>query len=317
MNGSCGEFYGAVRSTVETVFYTIINVTIIIVASVLNITIIVMIKTRPVLHKPSFILLGALACSDLAMVCMGGVLYLTTTLKGMPAEGAIVTCVIISSINVNTLLLLCCITYDRYQCIKHSMDSRPYTSMRRVCIKIGLCITTSVIVSMTFYIESVYTLPFRTVEYLFIFILGCFFYITLYYIKLSRVIRRKRINSTIFGPQDSIGRYMGRIPSHHSNVNKSIFLLIASYIVAFFPGAVTGSIRNVSYRLNVQPPKDVIFATVWSATFSLSNSVMDPLIYTYRSDVMGRELRKVLLYIFLFCPCNINNTKIFIYESGL
>ena len=295
MKGSCIELYGALNSTTETVFYTIINVTIIIVASVLNITIIVMIKTRPVLHKPSFILLGALACSDLAMVCVPGVLYLTITLKGVSVNGTIemVTCVVTSSITVNNVLLLCCITYDRYQCIKHSMDSRPYTSMRKVCIKIGVCIVTSLSFSLTFYIESVLTLPFRTVEVLFVIMSGCFAYITVYYIRLSRVVRANRVHGLEGGPTDANGNSLRRVPSHYSSLNKSIFLLIASFILAYSPASSTSIARNILYRLSIPPSKVIMNAIVWCTTFSFSNSLMDPLIYAYRSDLMGRELRRV------------------------
>ena len=289
------ELFGALNSIQEKVLYTIINVTIIIVASVLNITIIVLIKTRPVLHKPSFILLGALACSDLALVCLVGILYLAITLKGISAGNTItvVTCYITSAIVVNNLLLLCCITYDRYQCIKHSMDNRPYTSMRRVCIKIGLCTVTSLIFPLMFYIESVVKLPFRTLEVWCVIMAGSFSYIIVYYIKLKRIVRTHHVHGLGVGLKDSHGNSVRRVPSYHSNLNKSVFLLIASYIFAYFPVSTVSIVRTISYRLNMPSNRLTITAIVWSATFSLSNAVMDPLIYAYRSDTIGREFRKV------------------------
>ena len=310
MSGSCGEFYGALNTAVEAILYTIIHIAIIIVASLLNITIIILIKTRPILHNPSFILLAALACSDLAMVCLSGTLYLTITLNGNSSGGTIkmATCYIISSITVNNLLLLCCITQDRYQCIKHSMDSRPYTTMRKAYVKIVFCLITSILVSSTFFIEAKYDLPFRADESLFIIISGSFLYIIVYYFKLSKAVKFNRINSTLWGQEDSNGGAVRRPPSCYSNLNKSIFLLVASYIVAYLPGAVTGSIRNISSRLNVAAPKGVVFATAWSATFSLSNSLMDPLVYSYRSDAIGKELRKVCAYIYIYLhilTCNL------------
>ena len=302
MTGSCDEFYGVLNSTSEAVLYTIVNVMIIIVASALNITIVFLIKTRTVLHKPSFILLGALACSDLAMVYVAGILYLTITLKGVSANGTLklANCYLTSCVIVNTLLLLCCITHDRYQCIKHSMDSKPYTTTRRVAIKIGVCIVTSLTFSLTFYIESVLVLPFRTLEVLFVIMSGCFTYITVYYIRLSRLVRANQRNNTRVGLTDANGNAVRRVPSNHSNLNRSIFLLIASYIIAYFPASIMSIVRNVSHRLNIPPTTLTGTAIVWSSTISLCNSVMDPLIYSYRSDTIGRELRKVSFQQFTY-----------------
>ena len=302
--GSCGELYGTLNTTVEAVFYVIIMAVIILVASVLNITIIVLIKTRPTLHQPSFILLAALACSDLAMVCIPGVFYLGVSLKGMSNDGAmeVATCFLTSSITVNNVLLLCCITYDRYQCIKHSQQNKPHTSKAKVAVKITVCIFASFAYSSIVYIETNYKIPFTTLELLFIVMFGCFFFITVYYIKLSRVVRASQVNSLIVGAKDSNGNSMRRAPSYQSNLNKSILLLIASYVLAYFPASVVSSIRNQSYKAHFPRREGTATAMVWSMMFSFSNSVMDPLIYTFRSDAIGRELRRV-------CLSHLNSTQ--------
>ena len=297
MNSTCGELFGNLNSTMEKVLYTIINITVFIAASVLNITIIVLVKKRPVLHKPSFILLTALACSDLAMVCLTGTLYLAITLSDLSNNDTvkIATCYIISSITVNNLLLLCCITHDRYQAIKHSMDSRPYTTKRRAAVKIAFCIFTSMSFSTTFVIETIHDFWVTTLELLFAVMLGCFLYIIIIYFKLFRVVRLNRMDNLPLGPRESNESSIQRHHSCQSNLNKSISLLIASYIFAFFPVSIIAILRNVLYRLNAPPNKLIVSSTVWCTTFSLSNSLMDPLIYTYRSDAIGRELRWVML----------------------
>ena len=178
------------------------------------------------------------------------------------------------------------------------MDSRPYTSKRRVAMKITFCIVTSILFSSTFVIETIHNLPFRTVELLFCLIPGCFLYIVVYYFKLSKVVRLNQMNNLPLGPQDASDNPAQRPPSRHLALNKSIFLLIASSIVAYSPTSVTAIIQNISYRLNIQPSKGTMVAIVWGTTFSFSNSVMDPLIYTYRSDAIGRELVRVILHLF-------------------
>ena len=298
MIGSCREMYGTLDTTVEVVFFTLANVIIIIVASVLNTSIIFLMKTRSVLRQPSFFLLGALACTDLIMACVGGSLYLTITLKGISKDGKIetATCFITSSFMVNNILLLCCITYDRHQCIKCSMDSRPYTTRRQVAVKIVLCLVASFILSCLFYVETVYYLRIRTIELIFVLTMGCFCYIAIYYFKLSRIVRGNQIHNLALRPQDSSDAAMRRAPPRNANLNKSILLLVAAYTVAFVSASVTAIIRNSKYRFKVSPSKAATLATLWSMTFMFSNAVIDPLIYTYRSDAIGKELRKVISF---------------------
>ena len=295
MNGSCGELYGILNTTIEAVLYGLVNIVLIIVASMLNISILFLIKTRSILHQPSFTLLAALACTDLAMACICGTLYLAIALRGISEDGTIeiVNCVITSSATINNLLLLCCITHDRYQCIKHSMSSRPYTTQQRIAGKVVLCIFASFSFSFTFYIETVYSLPFRTVELLFFIVSGCFLYIILYYRKLSCVVKRHQMSCFPIGPEESNSVLVRRVPSRHSNLNKSIFLLVAAYVFAFIPTSITAIIRNILYRLNMPQSNGLKIAIMWCTTFSFSNALLDPLIYAYRSDAIGRELRKV------------------------
>ena len=178
------------------------------------------------------------------------------------------------------------------------MDSRPYTSKRRVAIKIAFCITTSILFSSTFVIETKYNLPFRMTELFFSLITGCFLSIVVYYFKLSRAVKLNQMNNLPLGPQEPNDNSVRRPHSHQLALNRSIFLLVSLYIIAYFPIRVTAIIQNVSYRLNIQPSKGTIVAIVWGTTFSFSNSVMNPLIYTYRSDAIGREMRMVILHLF-------------------
>ena len=295
MLGSCKEMYGTFDTSLEKVLFTLVNIVIITTASVLNISVIFLIKTRSVLHQPSYLLLAALACTDLIMACAGGTLYIVVTLKGTSNDGKIetTTCFITSSFMVNNILLLCCITHDRYQCIKFSMDSRPYTTKRRTGFKIALCLVTSLILSFTFYIETVYYMRIRTIEMTIILTLACFCYIAIHYFKLSRLVRANQVDNLALRSRDANDN-MIRSASPTTNLNKSILLLVLAYTVTFLSTGIAASIRNGYYRLKISPSKAAILTTVWSMTFMFSNAVMDPLIYTYRSDAIGKELRKVV-----------------------
>ena len=246
MIGSCGDLYGILDTTPERVFYTIVNVVLIIFASMLNVSIIVIIKTRSILHQPSFFLLAALACTDLVLISICGTLYLAIALRGISKDGMIemVNCVVTSSATINNLLLLCCITHDRYQCIKHSMNSRPYTTQRRAAVKIALCILTSLLLSLMFYIETVYSIRWRNVELIFLFTIGCCSYIAVIYFKLSRLVRRNQFSNSALRFRGSSDNSMRRVPSSHSNLNRSILLLIGFYIVAYLPLTVSTVLRN-------------------------------------------------------------------------
>ena len=291
--------YGTFDTTLEKVLFALLNIAIIITASVLNASVIFLIKTRSVLRQPSFFLLAALACTDSIMACAGGTLYIIVTLKGISSDGKIETtaCFITSSFMVNNILLLCCITHDRYQCIKCSMNSRPYTTKRRVAVKIALCLIASVILSFMFYIETVFHFRTRTIEMIIIVTLACFCYIAIYYYKLSRLVRTNQVDNLALRQHDLNDKTIRNAPPRNKNLNKSILLLILAYTVTFLSTGITAAVRNGYYRLNISPSKAAILATVWSMTFMFSNAVVDPLIYTYRSDAIGKELRKVCFII--------------------
>ena len=279
--------------------FAIVNAAIIIVAAVLNFFIVYLIKTRSVLHQPSFILLAALSCSDLAMVCVSGTLYLAIALRGVSTDGNIemVTCYITTTIATNILLILCCITHDRYQCIKHSMDSEPYTTTRKVAVKIVLCIVTSFICSSVFIIEYHYKLPVRAVESFSIVTSGGMSYINVYYVKLSRLVKANTVTRLRLGTSTSARNLARRVSSPSSNVNKSILLLVAAFVISILPFGVTTAVRNILHRLDITPNKGFMIATLWFSTLSFSNSMINPLIYAYRCDSFGRELRKVITLI--------------------
>ena len=299
MIGSCGDLYGSLDTTPERILYAIINVALIIVASILNISIIVLIRTRPILHQPSFFLLAALACTDLALISICGTMYLAIALSGLSKDGAIemVNCVVTSSATINNLLLLCCITHDRYLCIKHSMSSRPYTTQRRVIVKIAVCVLTSLLLSLMFYIETVYSIRWRNVELIFLFTIVCFSYIAVFYFKLSRLVRANQVSNSALRSHSSNDDSMRRVPSRQSNLNRSILLLIGFYVVAYLPLTVSTIIRNALGRFKMMSSRGPLIASVWCMTLLFATSVMDPIIYTYRSDAIGRELRKVALLI--------------------
>ena len=295
MELSCHEHYGTLNTTVEKVIYALINVVVIFVASFLNITVISIIKTRAVLHQPSFILIAALACSDLSMVMVSGTIYAAVILSGGTSNCGleIATCCLTSTIAANSILLLCCITHDRYQCIKNSRTSRPYTTKKKAFIKIVSCISTSMIFSLVFYIETIHKLPFRAVEILSALMFSCFVYIIIYYIKLVKIVKANKVIILPGGPQNPTADSRRQIPSYLFNLNRSIFMLILSYAVAYFPVTIIFMIQIVLHRMNI-PPNHTATAFIWCTTFGYLNALLDPLIYAYRSDAIGRELRKVI-----------------------
>lgn len=290
---SCEELYSVLNTKWEKAVYMIVNVTVIFVATVFNVTVITLILMRATLHQPSLVLIAALACSDLAMASVAGTLYVVITMMdgSENCRLEIATCCVTSAIASTTVLLLCCITHDRYLCIR---DCRKVVSPRtktQVAVQAVVCTLVAFSLSSLFYLETIYELPVRAVEILSILMFGCFAYIVIYYMMLSKSLRvEQRPELRANRSETHRGR---RAPSFRSNLNISIAMLVVSYAVSYFPATIIFMVQIFSYRMHAKPNKIGAVAFVWCSTFGYINAMLDPIIYAYRSDAIGRELRQV------------------------
>lgn len=297
MRNSCDELFGSIEETWQMVLYVIIFAVLITLSTIFNSAVLVLIIKKPVLHRPSFVLIAALACSDLMMALGPGTIYLVITLLGKSKNCTveIVTCCITSAIASTTVLLLCCITHDRYVCIRDCRKQTPHTTRRKVYAKIAVCCLVSSLVSSLFYIETIVHLPLRAVEILSCLMFGSFVHIIVHYMKLSRNLSLQQ------------GRAGYKMNSHRTNVNYSIVMLVSTFLVAYSPITIIFLVHIFTYRMHLETNKKAVFAFLWCSLLGYFNSVIDPVIYAYRSDAIGREIRRVF-----FTP----SLSLFIHFTG-
>eukprot|EP00112_Aurelia_sp_Birch-Aquarium-sp1_P025133 Seg821.16 transcript_id=Seg821.16/GoldUCD/mRNA.D3Y31 product="Dopamine D2 receptor" protein_id=Seg821.16/GoldUCD/D3Y31 len=83
-------------------------------------------------------------------------------------------------------------------------------------------------------------------------------------------------------------------PRRRSSINSSIIMLVGSFAVAYFPFAIVFTMHTINERVFQKLDPRVSHAFVWANTFGYLNAVIDPMIYAFRCDPIGKELRKFI-----------------------
>ena len=89
-------------------------------------------------------------------------------------------------------------------------------------------------------------------------------------------------------------RRKGASSRRRSSINSSIIMLIGSFAFAYFPFAIVFTIHTINERVFGKTDSRVSHAFVWANSFGYLNAVIDPLIYAFRCDPIGKELRKFI-----------------------
>ena len=295
MANACVELYSSLTTTFEQVIYVTINMIIIISATILNSIIIHIIRSNARFSESWLYLFGALACSDLLMVAVSETLYVAIVIFG-PSKSCVpetLCCWMTGTFTGTTMLLLCLITRERYLCVKS--NQRAYTGSANRKVHAALCLVASSIVSMTFIIETKYVLPFEAIEILSLLVLTCFTTIIVYYVRLRRVVKLHQIEMV---RQRARLRVTTKIPIQTTNdlslLNRSIFFLAASYALAYIPVTVLFLLQIVQHRVFKRTTSHLAPLFVWLSVCGYLNSIIDPLIYAFRCDPIGKEIRKTL-----------------------
>ena len=79
-----------------------------------------------------------------------------------------------------------------------------------------------------------------------------------------------------------------------SSINSSIIMLVGSFAFAYSPFAIVFTIHTINERVFGKTDSRVSHAFVWANSFGYLNAVIDPLIYAFRCDPIGKELRKFI-----------------------
>ena len=260
-----------------------------------NSLVIYLVWVKHTLRSPTFFLLSFLATSDLLTSLFGQSFYCTALVfledVSCTMDKAIASIHFMSC--SSSLLLLSLIARDRYLHVSKRQDYHDHTSNKFaitasiVCYLLGLTVAIlSSFEDRTIKVSS--TIAFAAIGS------SSFIFICLRSRQITRIVQDHSKQMQINNQSSSALEENATIRSSklEKAVNKSIFLVIILFFVSWTPVIILIIIFTVHNVLN-KPIVDsyrVVFG--WASTFIYLSGALNPVIYAYRHDAIGREIRK-------------------------
>eukprot|EP00112_Aurelia_sp_Birch-Aquarium-sp1_P012525 Seg2632.4 transcript_id=Seg2632.4/GoldUCD/mRNA.D3Y31 product="Melanocyte-stimulating hormone receptor" protein_id=Seg2632.4/GoldUCD/D3Y31 len=304
MGYPCKEYYHPITSKIEMIFYCVVTSLVIIPGVLENAVVVYTIISKPRLHTPAYCLNAALAISDLSISFIGGSCYLLVIAMGGSEGGHCVLktgfLFVHGTLSITTALLLVVITRDRYLSFKNITSKKQHATVKKNIVVALACFFVSMMLVSTLFIELYYSV-FSGREIFAALLFTAFVVIAIYYQKLRKLVkkhakvqlaREETFLTTISQPDTKQQR--DRRSKRFASVNASIVMLVGSYAFAYLPFAILFAVHTVNQRIFNRVDEEVSHAFVWANSFGYLNAVVDPLIYAFRCDPIGKELRKVL-----------------------
>ena len=253
--------------------------------------------TKSALRSPTYFLMSFLALSDLLTSLFGQLSYsiAVTLFKDISCA----TEKAIGFFNVSSctcsLLLLSLIARDRYLHVSKQQDYSTHTSIR-------FAITAPIISYLIgMLIASLFTLDVTAIRLSSPFafsILGTssFIFICVKARQINRIVLDHNNHMQVTYPAMSILQqsvYV-RYKNFEKAVNRSIFSVIILFFVSWTPVIILMIIFTVHNFLNKPISDRYRIALAWGSTASYLNGAFNPIIYGYRCDAIGREIRRII-----------------------
>eukprot|EP00112_Aurelia_sp_Birch-Aquarium-sp1_P025131 Seg821.14 transcript_id=Seg821.14/GoldUCD/mRNA.D3Y31 product="Melanocyte-stimulating hormone receptor" protein_id=Seg821.14/GoldUCD/D3Y31 len=303
MGYPCKEYYHPITSKIEMVFYFVLISLVIFPAVIENIVVIYTIISKPRLHTPAYCLNAALAISDLVVASVGGTGYLLIiTFAGSKGGQCVLKtgfAFVHATLSTTTVMLLVVITRDRYLSFKNITSKKQHATVKKNIVLALACFFVSMMPASTMFIELYFSL-FSAREIFTVMILAAFIAIAVYYQKLRKLIKKHTKTQFVLEDtglttisQPDTKQQRNRRSKRFASVNASIVMLVGSYAFAYLPFAILFAVHTVNQRIFNRLDEEVSHAFVWATLFGYLNAVIDPLIYAFRSDPIGKELRRV------------------------
>ena len=280
----------------QTIFLTI-NSALFILSITGNSLVMYLVWTKPVLRSPTYFLMSFLALSDLLTSLFGQLSYCisSTFFKDISCNKDKGIAFVNASSCTCSLLLLSLIARDRYLHVSKQQDYSNYTSIRFSIIASILCYLLGMIVASLFTFDDMAikissTFAFAT--------LGAFSFtfICLKARQIKRIVYDHNQNMQATSRANSIlnENASARCRQFEKAVNRSIFSVIILFFVSWTPVITLMMIITVHNFLNEPIPDRYRLAFAWGSTVSYFNGALNPIIYGYRCDAIGRHIRRIL-----------------------
>ena len=302
MGYPCKEYYDPITSKIEMIFYCVLTSLVIIPGVIENVVVIYTIISKPRLHTPAYCLNAALAISDLLIALVGGTFYVLIIALGGSGNCLLKTGFVFvhATLSITTSLLLAVITRDRYIAFKNSTSMTQHATVKKNIVLALVCFLVSMTLALAVFIELEYSVFSARELYSAVFFTA-FVVIAVYYQNLRKLVKehakvqlaRETTGISFNEPDTKDQRCRCRQSKKFASVNASIIMLVGSYAFAYFPFAILFVVHTINQRVFDKLDTGVSHAFVWANSFGYLNAVIDPLIYAFRCDPIGKELRRV------------------------
>ena len=253
--------------------------------------------SKAALRSPTYFLISFLAMSDLLTSVFGQLPYsiLVTAVESISCTLDKVIAFVHGVNCTCSLLLLSLIARDRYLHISKRQKYLDHTSTRFAITVSLACYLFGMVVATMFMFEDRAIRISSTIAFA---ALGnsSFIYICFKSRQVTRIVKdhvkQMQVNRQNVSASEQIA--LMRSSNFEKSVNKSIFLIIALFFVSWTPVIILMIVFTV-YNIRNEPIADgyrVAFG--WASTVSYFNGALNPIIYAYRCDAIGREIRKIV-----------------------
>ena len=262
-----------------------------------NSIVIYLVWVKNTLRSPTYFLMSFLAMSDLLTSLFGQASYCTALvfLKDVSCTMDKAIAFIHATSCLSSILLLSLIARDRYLHVSRRQDYHGHTSNRFAITASIVCYLLGMTVATLFMFEDrnikiSSTFAFAVISS------SSFTFICLKSRQVTRIVKdhskQMQINCRSLSLLEK--NTVARSSKFEKAVNKSIFSVIILFFLSWTPVIILMAIFTV-HNISNEPIVDgyrVAFG--WASTVSYLNGALNPVIYAYRCDAIGREIRKIM-----------------------
>ncbi len=295
------RFVNRLTITTSKVIFVSINTTVMITSVLGNGIVMFVIITRQRLHQPTYYLIFSLALSDFSTALFGQSTYIIQAAfkERTSCFGDKIITFLHGIFAIASLMLLCMISRDRWLHVAKGLRYNEYTSNKQVLIISVACFFISTSVALPYCFRVIYLKILGMFMFTVIAIV-CFIAICILNVKVQRLVKRHfdamENNEQDDGPVNGTrSRQKEERAQVERSVNRSIIGVIMAYGISWFPLLILLINGTVHSLQNNEIPEKEGNALKWAATIAYFNGAINPFIYAYRCDDIGRELRVFVL----------------------
>ena len=297
---TCFKFVIYLKGWVPQTFFITSNSILFISSVIGNSLVIYLVWRKATLRSPTYLLMSFLAISDLLTSLFGQTSYCIslTILKDLPCN--LVRAIAFMNVAncASSLLLLSLVARDRYLRVSKRQSYHEHTSNRFATTASIACY----LLGMT--VASLFSFDNRIIQISSTFAFSAlgnssFIFICLKSRQITRIVQDhiKQIGANRQNTSASERIALTRSSKFEKAVNKSIFSVIILFFVSWTPVIILMFIFTVHNIRNEPIADGYRVAFVCASTVSYFNGALNPIIYAYRCDSIGREIRKILAKI--------------------